>query len=86
MQLRHKLARQALTTLAYECGRIYRVCPEDLAPEDGKLEDKALTHPDSTSVQPLIRGDWVLFHPVYSDEEIKAVKVCTQYTLRVPVY
>lgn len=45
-------------------------------PEQHKLEE---THPDSTSVQPLIRGDWVLFHPVYSDEELKAVQVCNNY-------
>lgn len=49
----------------------------DLAPEEQhpKAEGGALTHPDATSVQPLIRGDWVLFHPVYSDDELKAVQV-----------
>lgn len=53
---------------------------EDLAPEEHKhVSEDALTHPDSTSVQPLIRGDWVLFHPVYSDAELKAVQVRQTY-------
>ena len=49
---------------------------EDLAPEEHKhVSEDALTHPDSTSVQPLIRGDWVLFHPVDSQEELRSVEV-----------
>lgn len=36
----------------------------------------ALTTPDATSTVPtMVRGDWVLFHPVYSPEELKAVEV-----------
>ncbi|GJE98288.1 alternative oxidase [Phanerochaete sordida] len=52
----------------------------DLAPQHPAAVEEALTHPDAVSPDavkqaPLIRGDWVLFHPVYSDEELKAVKV-----------
>lgn len=36
-----------------------------------------LTRPDAVSTVPtMVRGDWVLFHPVYSPEELKAVQVC----------
>ncbi|KAF5382520.1 hypothetical protein D9615_002956 [Tricholomella constricta] len=35
-----------------------------------------LTHPDAVSTVPtMVRGDWVLFHPVYTQEELKAVEV-----------
>lgn len=44
-------------------------------PEQRKVEEKALTTADVATEQPLIHGDWVLFHPVYSDGELKAVKV-----------
>jgi len=37
---------------------------------------EALTEPGITSTVPtMVRGDWVLFHPVYSPEELKAVEV-----------
>jgi hypothetical protein len=36
-----------------------------------------LTKPNSVSTVPtMIRGDWVLFHPVYTPEELKSVEVC----------
>ncbi|KAJ7279970.1 AOX, alternative oxidase mitochondrial precursor [Mycena rebaudengoi] len=36
----------------------------------------SLTKPDAVSTVPtMVRGDWVLFHPVYTQEEIKAVEV-----------
>ena len=36
-----------------------------------------LTRPDAVStVPPTVRGDWMLFHPVYTPEEVKAVEVC----------
>lgn len=41
-------------------------------------EDKqsALTQTDAVSTVPQdVRGDWVLFHPVYSEEEMKSVEV-----------
>ncbi|KAF9046402.1 alternative oxidase-domain-containing protein [Panaeolus papilionaceus] len=35
-----------------------------------------LTRPDAVSTVPdMVRGDWVLFHPVYSPSELKAVEV-----------
>ena len=37
-----------------------------------------LTKPDAVSTVPeMVRGDWVLFHPVYSTDELKAVQVCS---------
>ncbi|KAF9454745.1 mitochondrial alternative oxidase [Macrolepiota fuliginosa MF-IS2] len=40
------------------------------------LLDSELTKESAaTTVPTMVRGDWVLFHPVYSPEEIKAVKV-----------
>ena len=38
---------------------------------------KGLTRPDAASTVPstTIQGDWVLFHPVYTTEEMKAVEV-----------
>ncbi|KAF6757468.1 mitochondrial alternative oxidase [Ephemerocybe angulata] len=39
-------------------------------------KEDALTTPGPTSTVPtMVRGDWVLFHPVYSSEELKAVEV-----------
>ena len=39
----------------------------------------ALTKPDAISTVPtMVRGDWVLFHPVYSVEELKSVEVCLE--------
>jgi len=35
----------------------------------------ALQTPDSVSTIPEVKGDWVLFHPVYSTNELKAVTV-----------
>ncbi|KAG5648285.1 hypothetical protein DXG03_004855 [Asterophora parasitica] len=36
----------------------------------------ALTQPDAVSTIPtMVRGDWVLFHPVYTQDELKAVEV-----------
>jgi hypothetical protein len=36
----------------------------------------ALTKEDGVSTVPtMVRGDWVLFHPVYTPEELKAVEV-----------
>jgi hypothetical protein len=34
-----------------------------------------ITQPDGISTIPMVRGDWVLFHPVYTPEELKAVEV-----------
>ena len=36
---------------------------------------EALTKPDIVSTTPAIHGDWVLFHPVYTEDELRAVKV-----------
>ncbi|PFH53943.1 hypothetical protein AMATHDRAFT_739 [Amanita thiersii Skay4041] len=34
-----------------------------------------LTKPDAVSTVPTMRGEWSLFHPVYTSEEVKAVEV-----------
>ncbi|KAJ7689055.1 alternative oxidase-domain-containing protein [Mycena rosella] len=44
-----------------------------------------LTKPDAVSTVPtMVRGDWVLFHPVYSPEEMKAVKVLHREAKTMP--
>lgn len=36
----------------------------------------ALTKQDGVGTVPtMVRGDWVLFHPVYTQEELRAVEV-----------
>lgn len=45
---------------------------EDVATHSGGSE--ALTTPDVVSET--MTGDWVLFHPVYTAEELRAVQVC----------
>lgn len=42
-----------------------------------KTSQQGLTTPGAVSTLPstIFRGDWVLFHPVYSQEELKAVEV-----------
>ncbi|KAJ3518358.1 hypothetical protein NMY22_g13717 [Coprinellus aureogranulatus] len=55
-----------------------RSCPFTERVEATLKDEKkpALTTPDATSTVPtMVRGDWVLFHPVYSPEELKAVEV-----------
>ncbi|KAI6122484.1 alternative oxidase [Pisolithus croceorrhizus] len=45
--------------------------PEDLASsKTGVMEDAEKT----TAVPPAVHGDWVLFHPVYTPEELRAVE------------
>ena len=42
----------------------------------GANSSQALTKQDGVSTVPtMVRGDWVLFHPVYTPEELKAVEV-----------
>jgi hypothetical protein len=42
----------------------------------GANSSPALTKPDEVSTVPtMVRGDWVLFHPVYTPEELKDVEV-----------
>jgi hypothetical protein len=36
------------------------------------------------STTPQVNGDWVLFHPVYSPEELKAVEVSHGAAARLP--
>lgn len=41
---------------------------------------QALTKQDGVSTVPtMVRGDWVLFHPVYTAEELKSVEVSSKY-------
>ncbi|KAN0087446.1 Alternative oxidase domain containing protein [Tylopilus felleus] len=44
--------------------------------KDTKTSQSLLTEPDAVSTVPQdVRGDWVLFHPVYSQEEMKSVEI-----------
>ena len=38
-------------------------------------EDVTATVEDGTGVPSVLKGDWVLFHPVYSADELHAVEV-----------
>ena len=52
--------------------------------EDKTPSAEALTTPDATSTVPsIVKGDWVLFHPVYSASELQAVEVRRSSDLRV---
>lgn len=45
-------------------------------PGSSSPSSSQLTKPDAVSTVPTtVRGDWVLFHPVYTPEELKAVEV-----------
>ena len=45
----------------------------------------ALTQPGAVSTVPtMVRGDWVLFHPVYTQEELKAVEVRRSFHHTLP--
>lgn len=47
-------------------------------PSSSSSAASQLTKPDAVSTVPeMVRGDWVLFHPVYSSDELKAVMVCS---------
>ncbi|KAG2155775.1 AOX, alternative oxidase mitochondrial precursor [Suillus bovinus] len=53
--------------------------------EDSAASKQGLTAPDvSTSPPTIVRGDWVLFHPVYSQEELKAVEVLQAEAKTIP--
>lgn len=66
--------RATLATSAHEAAQASS--HKDKGQEPFKDEKKnALTTPGATSTVPMVRGDWVLFHPVYSPEELKAVDV-----------
>jgi hypothetical protein len=48
------------------------------AADDRSVEDLP-SHSNAKHVAPSeveVKGDWVLFHPVYSQEEVKSVDVC----------
>lgn len=47
------------------------------------MHTSPLTKHDAVSTVPgLVRGDWVLFHPVYSPEELRAVEVSSIFILK----
>lgn len=52
---------------------IHSFCTDDPTTSTAK---SPLTKNDAVSTVPtMVRGDWVLFHPVYSPEELRAVQV-----------
>ena len=51
--------------------------------------DVKLTTPGAVSTLPpvsRVEGDWVLFHPVYTPDEVKAVEVCSSNFLILRQY
>ncbi|RXW24416.1 hypothetical protein EST38_g1454 [Candolleomyces aberdarensis] len=74
--------RAALSTAAKEAGKP-AASPNQVsannASETQTEKHDALTTPTAASTVPtMVRGDWVLFHPVYSSEELKSVEVLHQ--------
>ncbi len=60
----------------YHIYYLLTVLQEDTSPPS----DALLTKADVVSVIPaIVKGDWVLFHPVYSPEELRAVEVVTMH-------
>ncbi|KIL67840.1 hypothetical protein M378DRAFT_9105 [Amanita muscaria Koide BX008] len=49
--------------------------PQQASTKNNNNNSDSLTKPDAASTVPNFRGDWVLFHPVYTSEELKAVEV-----------
>lgn len=50
--------------------------------EDKNPTERALTKHDAVSTVPtMVRGDWVLFHPVYSPEELRSVQASSSRKL-----
>ncbi|KAJ2935111.1 hypothetical protein H1R20_g1932, partial [Candolleomyces eurysporus] len=67
--------RAALSTAAKEAGKPAASRNQETQNE----KHDALTTPTAASTVPtMVRGDWVLFHPVYSSEELKSVEVLHQ--------
>ncbi|EDR13811.1 uncharacterized protein LACBIDRAFT_309224 [Laccaria bicolor S238N-H82] len=63
----------AQTTIKEATPVLPRSSSDDTASKPG------LTTPDAVSTLPtMVRGDWVLFHPVYSPDELRAVEVLHQ--------
>ncbi|KAF7797429.1 hypothetical protein EIP86_008624 [Pleurotus ostreatoroseus] len=62
--------RPAVKKVPTSFGRLVLTKYEDITPQD-----TTLTREDAVSTVPEFKGDWVLFHPVYSPEELKAVQV-----------
>ena len=46
------------------------------ATDEASQASQALKKDDAVSTVPtMVRGDWVLFHPVYTPEELRSVEV-----------
>jgi hypothetical protein len=73
-------APRACTDVCLVHLRLRHPGPQLVASEDSSpVKNQALTKADAVSTVPSkIHGDWVLFHPVYTAEELKAVEVCPQ--------
>lgn len=53
-----------------------RISEDRATPISSNGEPSQFTKRSSASIVPaMVQGDWVLFHPVYSPEELKAVQV-----------
>ncbi|KAL0960656.1 hypothetical protein HGRIS_005684 [Hohenbuehelia grisea] len=65
-------AAQTGATTPHKKQQVSTSTTETVAPK----EETSITTPTAVSTVPtMIRGDWVLFHPVYTPEELKAVEV-----------
>jgi len=57
---------------------LIRILEDRVTPISSNGEPSQLTKPKqsaASTVPIMVHGDWVLFHPVYSPEELKAVQV-----------
>ncbi|PPQ72300.1 hypothetical protein CVT26_007131 [Gymnopilus dilepis] len=86
-------ARQLSTTSVSRNGELTSKLAHQEATEGHKQDipgtsshtPSQLTKPDAVSTVPeMVRGDWVLFHPVYSTDELKAVRVLHRETKTFP--
>ncbi|KAF7325161.1 Alternative oxidase [Mycena kentingensis (nom. inval.)] len=68
-------AWMSTSTTSNSTGKASRPAPESGSP---------LTTHNAASTVPHMRGDWVLFHPVYTSDELKAVEVLHKDPTNIP--
>jgi hypothetical protein len=69
--------RTPLFSFLYLIGMIsYDGIKDRVTPVTSTGELSELTKKSAADTVAIVRGDWVLFHPVYTPEEMKAVKLC----------
>ena len=58
---------------------------EELSGSSPSVTSPLTTHDATSTIPVMLRGDWVLFHPVYQPDELKAVQVCLFISLNRPI-